>query len=139
MKKLIILLAFSLGVSIASAQHKKESEIPEVVKTAFARLFPRASPVKWEKEKDGYEAEFTNNKTEQSASFDKLGNLTESEIEIKISELPQTIITYVADKYKVAIKEAAKITDATGKVTYEAEVKGKDLIFDEQGIFLKEE
>jgi len=36
------------------------------------------------------------------------------------------------------IKEAAKITDAKGVVTYEAEVTGKDLIFDASGKFLKE-
>jgi hypothetical protein len=35
------------------------------------------------------------------------------------------------------IKEAARITDANGKTTYEAEVRGKDLIFDEKGNYLK--
>ncbi len=36
------------------------------------------------------------------------------------------------------MKEAAKITDAHGVVTYEAEVKGMDLLFDSAGKFLKE-
>jgi hypothetical protein len=35
------------------------------------------------------------------------------------------------------IKEAAEIVDAKGKKTYEAEVGGKDLIFDEKGQFIK--
>lgn len=36
------------------------------------------------------------------------------------------------------IKEGAKITTADGTVNYEAEVDGKDVIFDTNGKFLKE-
>jgi hypothetical protein len=35
------------------------------------------------------------------------------------------------------ISEAGKVTDANGKISYEAEVKGKDLVFDENGNFVK--
>jgi len=35
------------------------------------------------------------------------------------------------------ITEAGKVTDAQGKTRYEAEVKGKDLLFDEKGEFVK--
>ena len=45
---------------------------------------------------------------------------------------------YVKKTYKEdEVKEASKITDANGTVTYEAEVKGKDLIFDSNGNFIK--
>jgi hypothetical protein len=37
------------------------------------------------------------------------------------------------------ITEAGKVTDASGKTRYEAEVKGKDLVFDEAGNFLKKD
>jgi hypothetical protein len=60
-------------------------------------------------------------------------------VEIKIDELPANAKAYVAKHYAgQKIKEAAKITDSKGVVTYEAEVKGKDLIFDNTGKFLKE-
>jgi hypothetical protein len=42
--------------------------------------------------------------------------------------------------YKGAkIKEAGRVTDAAGKTMYEAEIKGGDLIFDENGSFLKKD
>ncbi|MBC7865300.1 MAG: hypothetical protein IAF38_20155, partial [Bacteroidia bacterium] len=37
------------------------------------------------------------------------------------------------------VKEAAKITDAKGVVTYEAEIDNADYIFDSTGNFLKKE
>jgi hypothetical protein len=36
------------------------------------------------------------------------------------------------------IKEAGKVTDAAGRHMYDAEIKGKDLIFDNKVVFLKE-
>jgi hypothetical protein len=57
---------------------------------------------------------------------------------IPAGEMPASIVSYVKMHYKgQAIKEAAKVTNAKGIVTYEAEVKGKELIFDEKGNFLK--
>jgi hypothetical protein len=37
----------------------------------------------------------------------------------------------------VKITEAGKVTDAKGRTRYEAEVKGKDMLFDEKGNFIK--
>jgi len=37
----------------------------------------------------------------------------------------------------VKITEAGKVTDAKGRTQYEAEVKGKDMLFDEKGNFIK--
>jgi hypothetical protein len=39
----------------------------------------------------------------------------------------------------IAIGEAARITKANGETNYEAEIKGKDVVFDAKGKFLKEE
>ncbi len=38
----------------------------------------------------------------------------------------------------VKAQEVSKITDARNNVSYEAEVDGRDLIFDDKGKFLKE-
>ena len=47
---------------------------------------------------------------------------------------------YISQNFKGAkIKEAGKVTDASGKHMFEAEIKGKDLIFDEKGVFIKED
>jgi hypothetical protein len=59
---------------------------------------------------------------------------------IVVSDLPKNVAPYVAAHYKGArIKEAGKVTDAAGKTMYEAEIKGGDLIFDENGNFLKKD
>ncbi|MDB5063242.1 MAG: hypothetical protein JWP67_3085, partial [Mucilaginibacter sp.] len=57
---------------------------------------------------------------------------------IPVSSLPSGVAGYVKQHYKGAkIVEAGKVTDAKGTIMYEAEVKGKDLVFDEKGNFLK--
>jgi hypothetical protein len=51
--------------------------------------------------------------------------------------LPAQALAYISQNYKdEKIEEMAKITKANGEVNFEAEVKGKDLIFDANGNFL---
>ena len=79
------------------------------------------------------------NKSEQSVLFDAQGDIIETEIEIEISELPNGILDYVKKNYKgQSVKEAAKITDTKGTLTYEVEIKGMDLLFASNGKFIKE-
>ncbi len=57
----------------------------------------------------------------------------------KQSELPTAVVVYIKDHYKgKSIKESAKIVKQDGTTTFEAEVDGKDVLFNEQGTFLKE-
>jgi hypothetical protein len=71
--------------------------------------------------------------------MDASANVLETEIEIKPQALPSSVQDYISKNYPgQKIKEAAKITAADGTITYEAEVKGKDLIFDNNGSFVKE-
>lgn len=139
MKHVMIMMAASLISGCALAQSKQDKEIPASVKSAFQKAHPEAKAVKWEKEGEHFEAEFKQGKLEQSVVLDAQGNILETETEIAVSELPKKASDYVAEHYKgQSIKEAAKMTDAKGVVTYEAEIKGKDLIFDAAGTFLKE-
>ncbi|KIC90284.1 hypothetical protein HY58_09925 [Flavihumibacter sp. ZG627] len=117
---------------------KKEQGIPWVVKQAFNKQYPTAT-ARWEKEDGKYEANFNYLNHKMSVSFEENGNLIESEVEIKNAELPSSALKYIDDHFKGAtIKESAKITKVNGEINYEAEVKGKDLIFDASGKFLKE-
>ncbi len=140
---IITAVAFVFVVNTACAQKVKEAEVPKAVVTSFQTNFKGAKVEKWEKEKDGgYEAGFDWNKVETSATFSADGKLMETEQEIKVSVLPKTVTDYIAKNYAgQKIAEAAKITDAAGKMMYEAEVKkGKeemDLLFDASGNFIK--
>ncbi|RWY48060.1 PepSY-like domain-containing protein [Mucilaginibacter gilvus] len=133
-----IAIASVMGLT-ASAQKINSAKVPASVKKSFSLAYPSVKTVKWEKENGGYEAGFKQGNSEMSAFFKADGTQKESETEIKATELPAAVALYVKEHYKgAAIKEAAKITKtATGEINYEAEVKGKDLLFDKDGKFIR--
>jgi len=94
----------------------------------------------WEKEKGNYEANWGGKSGEDNGvQFSPSGEFLEYAMAIPPSELPASVTSYIKGHYKgQSIKEAAKVTDAKGALTYEAEIKGKELIFDAKGNFLKE-
>ena len=113
-------------------------DVPAAAKATVARLYSGAKAVKWTKEKGNYEAGLKYNGKDLSLVIDAKGNVLETETTIAISALPTTVRDYVAKHHAgKKIKEAAEIVDAKGKKTYEAEVGGNDLIFDEKGAFIK--
>ncbi len=139
MKKLTLVLAIALITGFVMAQKIQSKDVPEAVKAAFQKEFPGVKGTKWDKEESNFEASFNNNKSDQSVVFDAEGNILEIEVEIKLSELPKGVMEYVTSTYPgKKIKEVAKITDAQKTVTYEVEVSGMDVIFNEQGKFIKE-
>src|SRR6202162_4837882 len=143
MKKFIFSLSIFAGTmtSIAVAQDLKSKDVPESVKTAFAKKYPDAKKVSWEKEKGNYEANWGGKSGEDSSvTFTPSAIFVEIVVAIPVSQLPPGVAPYVNKQYKGAkIREAGKVTDAAGRHMYEAEIKGKDLIFDEKGVFLKED
>lgn len=92
-----------------------------------------------EKEKGNFEANWGGKSGEGlSVQFTPDGRFTEQVAAISPGKLPAHISIYIRQHYSgTKINGAGKITDAKGAVMYEAEVKGKDLIFDEKGNFLK--
>jgi hypothetical protein len=135
MKNLLALIVGLTCLTItAQAQKIALTKVPAEVKSSFAKAHPTSKAITWEKEKMDYEAGFTWKGQGISEVYTAKGVLVESETEIEVSMLPPAAIAYVAAHNKGAkIKEAAKITKTTGEITYEAEVNGKDLIFDTKG------
>lgn len=135
---LTLVMAGFLFTFTACGQKTDASKVPAAVKASFAKKFPGVT-VRWEKENNQYEAGFKQNGKTMSALFETNGTLTETEMDIKASSLPAAVLSYIKEHYNgKVIKEAAKITKADGTVNYEAEVSGKDVIFDSNGKFLKE-
>lgn len=142
MKKEIAILALCLGFTATKAQELKEADVPANVKEAFAKKYAGSKAKEWEKENADYEVEFNLNKVESSAVFTAEGTFKELEQEIKLAELPKLASDYCTKNYGGwKLSEAAKITDAAGTVTFEAEMeKGKeqfDVMFDDKGNFVK--
>lgn len=135
-KSVIIVVALVLS-TIAFAQKVKATKVPEIVSKSLLSKYPYAKNVKWDKEENNYEASFESNKIENSVLFNANGKIIETEVEITAAQLPKSILNYIGKNYKdQKVKEAAKIISDKGIVTYEAEIKGKDLLFDENGKLL---
>lgn len=130
-----IILGF---VFLAFSRCSIASEIPAIVKASFTKAYPTVKNVKWNKENENYEASFDLNEDDCSVLFDAQGNIIETEIEIEASKLPKGVLEYIKEHYKKSIREISKITDAKGIITYEVEIKGKDILFNSEGSFIKE-
>ena len=136
-KMMMAALAVSMAFT-ARAQKMDASKVPAAVKESFGKKFPGLD-AKWEKEDGKYEANFKQGTTIMSAIFEPNGIFKESEMDIKITDLPASVLAYLKEHYiGKSIKEGSRITMADGTVNYEAEVDGKDVIFDANGKFLKE-
>lgn len=131
----------ALLVTATQAQDLKSSNVPATVKSALLKKYPEATKASWEKEKGNFEANWGGKSGEDnSVQFTPSGEFIEQVKAISISELPKSVPAYVTQHYKGAkITEAGRVTDAKGKTSYEAEVHGKDVIFDENGKFTKAE
>lgn len=151
MKKSVSILVLTFALS-AGAQNLKESAVPAIVKEAFKNQYPEIKKAEWEKEKDNYEAEFETKRVfvengkakkeniETSVVYNANGKMIETETEIPVSQLPKSVNEYISKNFAgKKITEAAKITDATGVITYEAEIGKKDLLFDVTGNYIKTE
>ena len=131
MKKILLFCVVLFAVNIVSAQGVRASKVPMSVKTTFAKAQPSIKKVAWSKEDVNFEASFDNVQgKDMSVVITPTGDIVETELEIAFSELPQAAQMALKGK---KVKETAKITDAKGNVKFEAEVGGKDLLFDENG------
>jgi hypothetical protein len=142
MKKIVLLIIPTLLTALAiQAQDLKSKDVPAVVKSALQKKYPEAKGVSWEKEKGNYEGNWGGKSGEDhSVQFTPSGEFLEMVNAIPVSELPKPVSFYVREHYKgTKITEAGRVTDAHGKISYEAEVHGKDIIFDENGNFVKAE
>jgi hypothetical protein len=142
-KKLFIpgVLGLLLTAHASFAQTLKKANVPAAVQNALTQKYPGASHVVWEKEKGNYEANWGGKSNEDnSVIFTPSGAFVEMVVAIPISGLPAGVAAYVKKSYPGArISEAGRVTDAKGQTTYEAEIKGKDLIFDTAGNFIKKD
>jgi hypothetical protein len=147
MKKIISLTAilFALGSATFAQENeagKEHINVPAAVKNANMQKYPESKNyhITWEKEKGNYEANWGGKDGEaNSVQYTPSGSFIEIVKAIPVHDLPSNVIAYVKEHYKAKVTEAGKVTDAKGNTSYEAEVKGKDIIFDQNGNFVKAE
>ena len=122
MKKIkVVGFLFLLGsmASTVSAYSLTDAadKVPEKVKAAFASKFPNAKKVKWEMEDhQEWEAEFKLKGEEYSANFLDDGTWTETEHEIKKSQLPSVVKNAILVSFpKYKMEEIEMIETTKGK------------------------
>ena len=142
MKKLVLVVVAVVLFSQLDAQAQKimAKNVPTAVTQAFKKAYPTVTDIDWSKDGVNYEAEYDSKNGDKSVTYNAQGVLLETEKDIKVADLPASITTYVKNNHKGhSIKEASKITTASGVMTYEAQVNGMDLIFDSAGMFIRSE
>jgi hypothetical protein len=140
MKKIIFLTAILAFALNAGAQDLRESEVPQPVISKFNSMYPNVTGAKWEVENGNYEAEFKENNVETSVLIDANGTYVQSETEIAVSSLPQSVRDYASKNLPGKnITEACLVSNADGTVSYEAEIGKKDYLFDGNGNFIRME
>ena len=70
--------------------------------------------------------------------YDEAGKVKQSEMQVKISQLPTPILKYVNDNHPAdVVKHSTKMTNAKGKSTYILKVKDLELVFDANGKYME--
>ena len=129
-KKFIIGLSLAALFGTGLFAYAGDGSVPTRVKEAFAKKFPQAKKVKWDKESDSeWEAEFKMDGVEYSANFLEDGTWKETEHEIKTGEIPDMVQAMLHTEFKGYEIEEAEISETSDGLTYEFEMeKGeKDL------------
>lgn len=115
-------LKFILGAFLACTMFAFNSgdKAPQKVKEAFAKKFPTAKKVKWQKENaTEWEAEFKIKKIEYSANFLSDGTWQETEHEIEKKEVPQNIMSSLKKAFPGYEMEEAEISETQNGLIYE--------------------
>lgn len=135
MKSKILVVAVLLTGLVAQVKGQKKA--PAAAKAAFAKDHPSVTSPTWETERGNYEANWKQNGADHSALYTAGGKFVASEADIEVDRLPMAARTYIKEHLRTKVKEASENVDDKGTVTYEADVKAKAYVFDQNGKFLK--
>lgn len=135
MKNYLALIICTCIISSVFGQKISSDKVPSLVTAKFSTMYREIGVINWEKENGNYEANFSNNGLETSVIIDAKGNLVETETAFGFNSLPKPAQDYTS-KYYPDVKATGifKIVDAAGVISYEIEIGGKEILFDQKGI-----
>jgi len=138
-KKSMLFIMAAVMLLGTSAMAQRVKTVPAPVAAALKSKYPQAIKVTWEKEKGNFEANWGGRSGEDmSVMFTPTGTFVEQVEATRPVALPAMANTYIKTHYAgKKVTEAGKVTDAVGKITYEAEIKGMEVVFDDKGKFIK--
>lgn len=122
---LILMIASLLALNSCCTGSKN---VPNNVKTTFLEKFPDVKKVVWEQEdKNEWEAEFTMNGKDYSANFNVDGSLVETEYEINLDEIPESVQNTLDSEFAEFEIEEAEYIERPEGVFYEFEIEKEDI------------
>ncbi|PIB34966.1 hypothetical protein BFP72_05950 [Reichenbachiella sp. 5M10] len=132
MKNLMLITVLLIAFIMQSCAQKSDSKnVPEKVLSAFKAKFPDAKKVEWEMENDTeWEAEFKRNGKEYSANFGTDGEWSETEYEIKASEIPANIRAILDQNFSDYEIEEPEVTETPQGNSYEMEIEAGEEEFE---------
>lgn len=139
---LMILSILALSAS-ACGQKVSEADVPQPVKAAFTKQFPKADHARWEMEtKTEYEVNFKQGAEAMSATYGNTGEWMETEKDLKLAALPGPVRASIAQNYADQKLGDISHVDSPKGQTYEVDMeKGErsmEVVFSTDGKVLKE-
>jgi Putative beta-lactamase-inhibitor-like, PepSY-like len=136
-QKILLLLLIILTVTNANAQRCKMKDVPSEVSKSFKAAYPNIKKTYWGKEDSNYQVQFFSGIAPTAITYDSLGNLLLSEIQISVKDLPVEISDYMKKNYQDEVYvDVLKINDIENNFSYEIHVKEMALYFDSKGNFV---
>lgn len=143
MKTPLMILSLMALSATASAQKMSEADVPQPVKAAFMKQFPKAEHAKWEKETvTEYEVNFKQGAEEMSATYGTSGQWMETEKDLKMADLPAAVRKTIAEKYADQKTGDISHVDSPKGEMYEVDMKkgekSMEVVFSKDGKVMKE-
>ena len=121
---------FPVALLLINLTSCSENDVaPTQVQDAFAAKYPNATNVKWEKEKDEWEAEYFMDGKEYSSNYNETGTWLETENDLQLNEVPSETVALLHEEYTNADIEEVELSVTPEGTFYEFKIniEGNDL------------
>ena len=117
-------------ISGGIAQHLEMDRVPDAVKAALMKEFPKAMNQMWMLEGSTFQAMFSIGETKHAMKFDDKGNWIDKETRISKTALPKEITHAITKNFSgYTIYEAEKVETPSRGMLYNVGIeKGKELL-----------
>src|SRR5690606_39733759 len=114
-----------MGCSLLFGSGIPEREVPSVIRNSFATEFPEAVAPAWEREQEGFEVEFSLDRAEYSALFNKKGKMVMLKKEVGVTSLPPPVLEKIQTEYSHYSIGDITIIEKDGNAYFQVALEGK--------------
>ena len=107
-------LAGICAFSACASQDIPQDKVPSVVVNAFAKAYPTATDVEWEKQSGDFEAEFDSASTDYTVLLTASGAIVQAKHEITATELPAAVQKKISANYEDRQPDDAEMVEKNG-------------------------